>query len=237
MIAKDGLSIVIGTFVFFIVSFAAWRWIQHPVLLIITIIIGLLSLFNLYFFRDPERTIPNNPRAVLSPADGKVVQIVNVEDTEYFHGRVQRISIFLSVFNVHVNRVPISGRVDYFAYHPGRFLAAFKEKASLENEQTAIGMVNDQGHRVFFKQIAGIIARRIVCHLREGQIRSAGERMGMIRYGSRVDVLLPFEAKVQVKIGQVVKGGESVLATFPEPGPDREAQQTIVETPKTELSD
>ena len=236
MIARDGYGIVFGTIIVFILSFALWRWMSHPVLLGIAIALGAFSLFNLYFFRDPERQSPNNPRAVLSPADGKVVQIVTVDDNEYFHQQVQRISIFLSVFNVHVNRAPITGRVDYFVYHTGRFLAAFKEKASLENEQTAIGMVNDLGHRVFFKQIAGIIARRIVCHVREGQIRIAGERIGMIRYGSRVDVFLPPEAKVLVKIGQHVKAGESILATFPEPGKEKESGEMLLDLPQSEVS-
>ncbi|RMF55484.1 MAG: phosphatidylserine decarboxylase family protein [Calditrichaeota bacterium] len=237
MIAKDGLGIVVITLVLFVISFFIWRWNQHPFFLGIMVLFGILSLFNLYFFRDPDRVAPQNPLAVVSPADGKIVQITNIEEPEYFQKKVQRISIFLSVFNVHVNRSPITGKVDYFAYHTGRFLAAFKEKASLENEQTAIGMVDDMGHRVFFKQIAGIIARRIVCHVREGQRRVVGERIGMIRYGSRVDVFLPFEAKIMVKIGDKVKAGETILATFPEPGKEDAAHETILEVPKTEISE
>jgi phosphatidylserine decarboxylase len=135
-----------------------------------------------------------------------------------------------------VNRTPIAGTVDYFTYRTGKFWAAFKEEASRENEQTAIGIANQNGHRVLFKQIAGIIARRIICHLREGQKWEAGKRMGLIRYGSRVDVFVPVDAKILVKTGQTVRGGESILATFPNGGDFSSVEQTIVEVPKTEVS-
>lgn len=176
---------------------------------------GIFSIFNLLFFRDPERKIPADSNLLLSPADGKVIQIVEVKENNFFHSQVMRLSIFLSVFNVHVNRSPISGRVEYFVYHRGSFRPAFKEKASLENEQTAIGIVDEKGHKIMFTQIAGIIARRIVCDLREGYHTRAGERMGMIRYGSRVDVyFLKEEVELKVEVGDAVKGGESILGVF-----------------------
>lgn len=236
MIAKDGRGIIIGTFLVFFVSLAVWYFFPHPVSQIAMILLGVFSLFNLYFFRDPNRDIPKNHLAVLAPADGKVVKIQQVEEGKYFKKQVQQISIFLSVFNVHVNRMPISGRIDYLAYRTGKFFAAFKDEASIQNEQTAIGVINKYGHRVLFKQIAGLIARRIICNLREGQWKNAGERMGLIRYGSRVDVFLPVDATVLVKRGQIVKAGETVLATFPNGGDLEIEDKTIVETPQTEIT-
>ncbi len=236
MFAKDGLGIIIGSFVVFLLSLGIWYIFPSTVALVVTAIFGIFSIFNLFFFRDPNRVIPNNQNAVLSPADGKVMNIRKIKEDDYFQTQVQRISIFLSVFNVHVNRTPIGGTVDYFSYRTGKFLAAFKDDASRENEQTAIGMTNPQGHRVLFKQIAGLIARRIICHLREGQTWESGKRMGLIRYGSRVDVFIPIDAKVLVKKGQTVKGGESILATFPNGGDQPSIEETIVEIPKTEIS-
>lgn len=236
MFAKDGYGIIIGTFVAFLVSLILWFAFPHPVSLVATVILGILSIFNLFFFRDPDREIPKNPLAVLSPADGKVMEIKRVKDTEYFNREVRRISIFLSVFNVHVNRTPMAGTVNYVVHRTGKFLAAFKEDASVENEQTAIGMVNQYGHQVMFKQIAGLIARRIVCNIREGDWCKAGERMGLIRYGSRADVFVPLDAKINVKSGQMVRGGVSILATFPNEGDQQSEEQRVVELPKTELS-
>lgn len=216
MIAKGGIGIIAGFFVLFLVLLIVWSFYKNSFLLFITILSGLIFLFNLYFFRDPNRVIPDNPRAVLSAADGKVVQIVEEFEPDYFQQQVRRVSIFLSVFNVHVNRIPITGQVEYLKYIPGKYLAAFKEKASKENEQTEIGIINDSGYRVMFKQIAGIIARRIVCDLNEGQFVKAGARMGMIRFGSRVDIFFPLSARVLVDVGQKVYGGETIIATFVE---------------------
>lgn len=215
MITKYGIGLVVGSWLVFFVFLFLAILVRQPVVTVITVLIGLFSLFNMYFFRDPQRTVPADPRAIVSPADGKVVQIVTEREDEFFRQEVTRVSIFLSVFNVHVNRIPISGRVEYFRYIPGKFLAAFKEKASLENEQTAIGIVGEDGRRVMFKQIAGIIARRIVCDVREGYRVTIGERMGMIRYGSRVDVFLdPAKVALKVKLGDRVKGAESIIGVF-----------------------
>ncbi len=236
MLAKDGLAIIGGTAVIFLISLGMWYLVPNTVTGVTMVVFGLLAVFNLFFFRDPHRKIPRNPFAVLSPADGRVTNIVKLVEPDYFNHEVQRISIFLSIFNVHVNRTPLSGTVDYFAYHTGKFFAAFKEKASIENEQTVIGMVDQYGHRVLFKQIAGVLARRIICHLREGQWSNAGERMGMICYGSRVDVFVPLEAKIQVVVGQRVKGGETILALFPEEGDEATTEETVLEVPKTEVT-
>lgn len=236
MPTKDGIGIIAGTLLAFLVSGGVWYWSPSTPALVMTCLLGFLAVFNFYFFRDPQREITGNHLSVLSPADGKVTQIVKIHEPDYFNSQVQRISIFLSVFNVHVNRAPISGTVDHFVYHTGKFMAAFKEKASLENEQTAIGVRNDFGHRVLFKQIAGLIARRIVCHLREGDTCKAGQRIGMIRYGSRVDVFLTPDAKVLVTKGQKVKAGETVLATFPNKGSESSSEERLVEVPQSELS-
>lgn len=235
MIAKEGIGLIVGSFSIFIITLGLWRYFHHPVLFVLLILIGVFSFFNLFFFRDPNRNVPQNDRAILAPADGKIVQVIQVDEPRYFKTSVHQVSIFLSVFDVHVNRVPISGQVDAFSYFPGKFLAAFNHKASMVNEQTAIGIMDDRGHRILFKQIAGVIARRIVCHLREGDRVRAGQRMGMIRYGSRVDVLFPLEARVHVRKGQKVFAGETILATFPEDGEKSLLEETIVEMPGVEF--
>jgi phosphatidylserine decarboxylase len=179
------------------------------------VVFAIFGFINLLFFRDPQRLIPADPQLLLSPADGKVVQIIEIMEDNFFHCQVQRLSVFLSIFNVHVNRSPVSGKVEYFSYRKGSFRPAFKEHASIENEQTAIGIVDHSDRKIMFTQIAGIIARRIVCDLREGHHTQAGERMGMIRYGSRVDIYyLPEQLDLKVKIGDKVKGGESIIGVF-----------------------
>ena len=235
-VAKDGIGIIAGTFVALLIFGIVYGFFPHPLVFGLMVLVGFLAVFNLFFFRDPNRDIPQNPLAVISPADGRVTQIVAVDEPVYFQKKVQRISIFLSVFNVHVNRSPYSGKIDYFNYKTGKFLAAFKEKASIENEQTVIGISGQNGNRVLFKQIAGLIARRIVCHLREGDTAVAGKRMGLIRYGSRMDVFLPMDASVQVKVGDTVRAGSSVLAVFPAFGGVSVATKTIVDVPNPEPS-
>ena len=169
-----------------------------------------LGLFVFYFFRDPEREIPSDPGIVVSPADGHVVEIVDeMLDSSMGH----RISIFLSIWDVHVQRAPVAGRIADVVYRPGRFYGAFRSAASRENEQNIIYMHTPQGTLVF-KQIAGAIARRVLCWKSKGEEVALGERVGMIRFGSRVDIWLPMDAQVVVKRGQKVKGGESVLAKW-----------------------
>jgi phosphatidylserine decarboxylase len=170
----------------------------------------VLGLFVLYFFRDPEREIPNEPGAVVSPADGRVVEIVD-EPLDNRPGR--RISIFLSIFDVHVNRAPVAGRVSRMDYHRGRFMAAWKEKASDANEQNAI-TIAALGGEVRFKQIAGWVARRILCWARIGDEVKLGQRIGMIRFGSRVDVWLPADTEILVQRGQHVAGGATQIARW-----------------------
>jgi phosphatidylserine decarboxylase len=173
-------------------------------------ILILLALFVFYFFRDPERTIPAGADNILSPADGRVVEIID-EPLDSVPGR--RVSIFLAVWNVHIQRAPVAGRIADVVYRPGRFYGAFRGRASQENEQNVIYIDLPQD-RVVFKQIAGAIARRVLCWKSKGETVALGERVGMIRFGSRVDVWLPATTQVVVRRGQNVRGGESILAKW-----------------------
>ncbi len=185
------------------------------------IIIGFLVfllIFTLNFFRDPERNVPNRSDCVIAPADGKVVVIKDIHDDEYIKGDAVQVSIFMSPLNVHVNRYPISGTVEHYQYFPGEFMVAFEDKASLVNERTHIGVGNG-ATKVLFKQIAGFVARRIVAPIKVGDRAVMGERFGMIRFGSRVDVLMPKRMQVNVQLGQMTVAGETVLAVDPSGSP------------------
>ncbi len=175
----------------------------------------LLGAFCVYFFRDPERAIPAGDRLVLAPADGKVVAIKPFTDWKGAFGEpLVRISIFLSVFDVHVNRAPFTGLVHEVTYTPGRFMVAWDEAASQKNEQTLIRFASPDGD-VWVKLIAGLIARRIVCRVEKGQKVAAGDRIGLIRFGSRVDCILPASAVLHVRRGQSVTGGSTILGVIP----------------------
>jgi phosphatidylserine decarboxylase len=181
-----------------------WAWGVVPV---------LLAAFFLWFFRDPHRTIPAGPGLIVSPGDGLVTETIKISTPE---GPRQRISIFLNVFNVHVNRSPIAGVLTAVRYRKGKYLNAMNPESADSNEQNA-ATVSGEGYEVTFKQIAGLIARRIVFVPREGDRLERGQRVGLIKFGSRVDVIFPAEAELQVKVGQRVKGGSSVLAAMPVP--------------------
>lgn len=212
-ITRFGYDVVGVVFVLVLVgSLLAWFLIDPKIVKYgLSGVLLLLLAFTLYFFRDPERTTPSGDGLVIAPADGKIVQIQDVREEEYLKGEGVQISIFMSPFNVHVNRFPISGTVGYFQYFPGEFLMAFDDKASARNERTHIG-IHSAKTRVLFKQIAGFIARRIVAPVREGDRVVAGERFGMIRFGSRVDVIVPKGAKILVKLGDATTAGETILA-------------------------
>jgi phosphatidylserine decarboxylase len=181
---------------------------------IAAVVLVCLALFVFSFFRDPERVIPSEPGAIVSPGDGRVVVVTDEEDA----GRPgKRISIFLAVWNVHVNRAPAAGIITKLEYRPGKFLAAMRERASMENEQNVFTLSTDSGEMVF-KQIAGLIARRVVSWKREGERVARGERIGLVRFGSRVDVWVPKDAEILVRVGENVKGGSSVLARWPAKG-------------------
>ena len=172
----------------------------------------LLAMFFIWFFRDPPRKVPTGPGLIVSPADGKVDVAEWIETTA---GSRLRVTIFLNVFNVHVNRVPVGGIVELVEFREGQFLNAMRPDSAVHNEQTLIA-INTGNYKVSFKQVAGLLARRIVCNLKAGDRVERGQRMGMIKFGSRVDVLLPPEAKLSVKVGDRVKGGSSVLAAMPD---------------------
>src|SRR5881394_4119678 len=174
-------------------------------------VLVFLALFIFSFFRDPERVIPSEPGAVVSPGDGRVV-VVTDEESEGKPGK--RVSIFLAVWNVHVNRSPAAGTITKMEYRPGKFLAAMRERASAENEQNVFTLSTDAGEMVF-KQIAGLIARRVVSWKKAGEKVARGERIGLVRFGSRVDVWVPQQVQILVKLGANVKGGSSVLARWP----------------------
>lgn len=181
-----------------------WVWSIIPI---------LLALFFLWFFRDPEREIPDGEGLVISPADGKVTEAVRVVTPD---GEALRLSIFLNVFNVHVNRSPITGTLREVAYRNGKYLNAMNPASAEQNEQNKAVIEADEGYFVSFTQIAGLLARRIVFRHKEGDRLERGQRVGLIKFGSRVDVMLPGHAELQVKKGDHVKGGSSILATVPE---------------------
>ena len=178
---------------------------------ILAFLLTVVALWVAYFFRDPERTGDRGEQLVIAPADGKVVLISDVDEPAFMGGKAHRVSIFMNVFNVHVNRYPVSGVVRYVQYNAGKFLNAAAEKSSLENEQMSVGIETARG-RVLTRQIAGLIARRIVTYSKAGESVQQGDRMGLIRFGSRVDVFVPVSATVRVKIGEMTVAGTSVIA-------------------------
>jgi len=202
------------------------HWIVAAILLL------CLAAFVFYFFRDPERVISNDPGAVVSPADGRVVVVT---DEENAGAAGKRISIFLAIWNVHVNRSPATGTIRKMDYRPGKFLAAMMARASTENEQNVISLSTASGEMVF-KQIAGLIARRVVCWKKAGDIVQRGERIGLVRFGSRVDLWVPREAEILVALGDNVKGGSSVLARWPIPAGSNVARKADASAPIENLT-
>ena len=189
----------------FAISLRSWGlWLAAFVLL-------LLALLVAYFFRDPERTGDRGPSLVVAPADGKLIMITEIDEPSFIGGRAMRLSIFMNVFNVHVNRYPVDGIVKYIHYNKGKFLNAAVEKSSLENEQMSVGVETGR-YRVLVRQIAGLIARRIVTYSKLGERVRQGDRMGIIRFGSRVDVFLPLGSTVRAKLGDATTAGVTILA-------------------------
>jgi phosphatidylserine decarboxylase len=213
MVAEDGIKVIVISFLILLLCIVVTFFYPVLPMKIITGIVAFICLFNFYFFRDPERSAPEENDLILSPADGTVVLIEEVDEPYYFKSRVRRVSIFLSVFNVHVNRMPVNGTVEFLKYIKGKFLVAFADKASEENEQSIIGIRHSKG-KLLFKQIAGIIARRIIYHVHEGDDVKAGDRFGLIRYGSRVDMFFPENVEIKVSLKDKVYGGESIIGEF-----------------------
>lgn len=191
-----------------LIGLLPWPWLEK--LLLISSLV--LYLFVLQFFRNPRRQTPENVRHVISPADGKIVAIEEIDEPEYFQERMMQISIFMSPLNVHVNRYPIPGLIKYAKYHPGAYLVAWHPKSSTLNERTTVVIESPEGRQLMYKQIAGAVARRIIMYAEEGKVVKQGADSGFIRFGSRVDVVLPLDANILVKIGDKARGGEQVLA-------------------------
>jgi phosphatidylserine decarboxylase len=175
----------------------------------------LFTLFVLYFFRDPERSIPPEEGAIISPADGKVIHVEPCREERFLKSPAVKISVFMSLFNVHVNRIPLSGSIADSSYFPGKFFRANLDKASSANEQNALLIETAGGARILTVQIAGIIARRIVCWVKKGDRVARGQRFGLIRFGSRLDIYLPPDIQVQARVGQRVYGGQTILGYLP----------------------
>lgn len=209
-LAPEGWIYIIPSLIVTAIAILLQQWVA-------AIVLGLLTLFLLNFFRDPTRTTEGDALAVISPADGTVVVSRDIEDPPR-EGLTKMISIFMSVVDVHVNRAPVSGEIIDYEYFPGKKGGALYEKASAENEQNLIVMRADDGRVIAFKQIAGLLARRIVFDLKKGDRVSRGDRIGMIKFGSRVDVFLPAEAEIQVSLKDKVRVGETVIAVFPGEG-------------------
>ncbi len=209
--AREGLVFIGIAALITVATYAAALGRRSWALWILAFLFTLITLWVAYFFRDPERAGERGPDLLIAPADGRVVMIAEVDEPAFIHGKAKRISIFMNVFNVHVNRYPASGTVRFVHYNPGRFLNAATEKSSLENEQMSVGLEHD-GMRILVRQIAGLIARRIVTYSREGEQVEQGERMGIIRFGSRVDLFMPPTAEVLVREGEMTVAGTTVVA-------------------------
>jgi len=203
-IAKEGLPFLLPMVLLTVtVGMLGWKvWMFLGI---------LLSLFIAYFFRNPRREIPNLQNIILSPADGRVIHVGEWEEDRFIKQKTLKVSIFMSIFDVHLNRAPISGKVLDRNYFPGRFLVASREKSSLLNEQNAMILETEERLKILLIQIAGFVARRIVCYAKTGDRLRKGEIFGLIRFGSRVDLYLPPEVKPLVRVGQHVKGGESII--------------------------
>jgi len=216
MITKYGYSTFLTILIISIILIAAGVFFTYGLVKIFLIVIpSLLILFSLNFFRDPERISPKEKNIVVSPADGKVLFVKKVNANKYINEEGTQISIFMSPLNVHVNRIPIDGVVEFIEYKKGKYIAAFEDKASEENERSEFGIKSDLG-KVFFTQVAGFVARRIVYKLNVGDKVQLGKRFGMIKFGSRVDVVVNNKWRAKVKKGEIVKAGETVLFEYPE---------------------
>jgi phosphatidylserine decarboxylase len=212
MLSKEGYpTIALVLTVSILVSVFAYYFLDHWFTYVIYATMGILSCLTIFFFRDPDRNIPEDDNLIISPADGKVVFVKEVNEEVYLKDKATQISIFLSPLNVHVNRNPVSGSLEYVKYHPGEYLMAWTEHASELNERADFGVLHPSNTKIFFRQITGFLARRIVYNIKEGDELKAGERFGIMKFGSRMDVVVPGNVEVKVKPGDTAKAGESIL--------------------------
>lgn len=211
MFAKYGYGTMAVTFIVVAALILVGLYIEITILSYLFLVLGIgLALFTLYFFRDPNRVPPEGKNLLISPADGEVIVIKDSVENRYINEEVTQISIFMSPFNVHVNRIPIDGEVGYLKYHKGEYLVAYHDKADERNERMEIGIKSQYG-KILFTQIAGFVARRIVCQLENGQNVETGKKFGMIKFGSRVDVYAPKNWAIKVKKGDKVSAGKTIL--------------------------
>lgn len=213
-LSRDGYSTIFLVIFFAIaISFGA-SYLNHWTSYIIYFAMVLLVAFIIYFFRDPERAVPDDDNLIIAPADGNVVLVKEVEEETYIRGTARQISIFLSPLDVHVNRLPATGTIEYVKYHPGVYLMAWDHRASELNERADFGIKHPSGLKIFFRQITGFLARRIVYHLNEGDEVKAGERFGMMKFGSRMDILVPVNIDIRVEEGDRTVAGETVIGNL-----------------------
>jgi phosphatidylserine decarboxylase len=215
---KEGWPTLIVVILFSVIILLVAKLLfgDYPILFAVAIGISVFLLtMVLQFFRNPYRTIDINEKNILSPCDGKVVVIEEIEETEFLNQRCRQISIFMSPVNVHNNRYPVGGKIAYYKYHPGKYLVAWHPKSSTDNERTTVAIKMANNTMVMFRQIAGAMARRIVFYGKEGEVVDQGKECGFIKFGSRVDLLLPLESKIEVALNQKVQGGRTVIATLP----------------------
>ena len=217
MFHKEGFEIIRNTSLALVcINAIAWYIFGETNLIIKLLTFTSLVLITLIlqFFRNPKRITPINSNHIIAPADGKIVVLEEVVEHEYFKDKRIQVSIFMSPFNVHVNRYPISGEVKFTKYHPGKFLVAWHPKSSIENERTTIVVESEKTGPILLRQIAGAVAKRIVLYAKKGEQCSQGHDMGFIKFGSRVDLFLPLDAKINIKMNDVVKGGQTTIASF-----------------------
>lgn len=230
MFAREGYSTIAIVLIFgIVVSGLSLTYINHWAAYALVAAMIILNLFILYFFRDPDREVPEGNEFIIAPADGKVVLIKEIESHPYLEGRAKQISIFLSPLDVHVNRVPASGTIEYVKYHPGAYLMAWDERASSMNERADFGLKHPSGTKLFFRQITGFMARRIVYHLSEGDEVQAGSRFGMMKFGSRMDILLPESISINIEKGDKTVAGESIIARIPQKASSNKMQAQFTE--------
>jgi phosphatidylserine decarboxylase len=215
MFHKEGFKIILITALIMVSglllidNFISIYWLQKSLMIILLVFFVLV----LQFFRDPKRNTVLDDQHVIAPADGKVVVIEEVEEKEYFKGKRRQISIFMSPLNVHVTRYPVSGKVVYSKYHPGKYLVAWHPKSSEENERTTIVINNDSAGEILYRQIAGAVARRIVNYAKKDKQVIQGEDAGFIKFGSRIDIFVPLDMKINVSLDQKTRGGETIIAS------------------------
>ena len=208
--SKEGYGIIAACFTGTLILLLGWKLNHNINLLYVACIMFIIGLFCCYFFRDPKREIDTDEQHIVSPGDGKIDEIVEVTESEYLQSKAIRVALILTIFDVHISRIPIDGQVEFLRYQRGKFLPVYNRLSVLNNEQTIIG-VNTKYGKILFKQIAGMMARRIVCYIREGHVVKKGEKFGIIKFGSRMEIYLPSWARVTVKEGERVKAGETVI--------------------------